>query len=108
MDQDTLRRIQQVLQSIIEDGFARVAFLLNHNGRLIAHVGQAHCFHPQARFAEPVEGEEGENVYLTGVEERFVLGAVFSEDVPMELIRERVESIRPTLETVLAPYIPRS
>jgi len=108
MDQETLRRVHHVLHTLINDGIARVAFLLNQNGRLVAHVGASLSFHPQARFPTMSEGEEGENVYMTGIEDRFVLGVVFAEAVTMETVRDLVEVARPQLVQTLQPYLPQS
>lgn len=105
MDQETLRRVQQVLHGLIQSGVARVGFLLNQNGRLIAHVGQSAAFHPQARFAPLTEDESGENAYMTGVDDAFILGVVFADPVTMEAVRDAVEAARPQLRRVLQPYL---
>ena len=105
MDQESLRRVQQVLQGLTQTGAARVGFLLNQNGRLVAFSGTTPAFHPQARFAELPDEDEGENVYMTGIGETFIIGAVFVDPVTMETVREAVEASRPQLERVLAPWL---
>jgi len=107
MDQETLRQVHNILHSIIRQGMGRVGFMLNQNGRLIAHVGSSPSFHPQARFSEMTEGEEGENVYMSGIEDRYIVGVVFGELVTMETVRDAVEAARPQLTQVLSPYLPR-
>ena len=110
MDQETLRRSQQLLQSLISDQHFRVGFLLDQHGRLITHVGDAASFSPQGKFTEVVDGkkEGGENVYMIGVEERFVLGVVFDEGINIEKVREVVEPHRGQFKTLLAPYFKRA
>ena len=104
MDQETLQHVHHHLSRLIESGVARVGFILNNNGRLLAHVGSSAAFHPQARFPEMTATEEGENVYLTGVHDHFIVGAVFHEHVVMEDVRDAIEELRPPLEHLLAPY----
>ncbi len=104
MDQETLQQIHQYLSKLLESGVARVGFILNNNGRLLAHVGTSAAFHPQARFPELSVNEEGENVYLTGIHDHFIVGAVFHERVVMEDVRDALEELRPPLEHLLAPY----
>ncbi len=104
MDQQTLQHVHQHLSRLLENGVARVGFILNNNGRLLAHVGSSLAFHPQARFPELGANEEGENVYLTGVHDHFIVGAVFHEDVVMEDVRDAIEALRPHLEHLLTPY----
>ena len=106
MDQETLRRVQHVLQGLIQSGVARVGFLLNQNGRLVAHVGQTPTFHPQARFADlKDDDDDGENVYMTGLEDIYIIGVVFAEPITMEAVRDAVEAARPQLMRVLSPYL---
>lgn len=105
MDQETLRRLQQVLHGLIHSGVARVGFLLNQNGRLIAHVGESPSFHPQARFEPLPDDDEGENVYMTGLDDTWIIGAVFCDPVTMETVRDAVEASRPQLRRVLQPYL---
>ncbi|MDX9723432.1 MAG: hypothetical protein RBU37_21975 [Myxococcota bacterium] len=108
MDQETLRRVHHVLHSLINDGIARVAFLLNQNGRLLAHVGASPAFHPQARFPEMTEAEQGESVFMTGLDDRFIVGLVFADSIAMERIRDLLEAARPQLFQALAPYLPKA
>lgn len=109
MDQETLRRIHQVLQSLVGAHLGRVSFLLNQNGRLMSYAGSSASFHPQGKFTEPdpeaLEG--GENVFMTGIEDRYIVGVVFDESLPVDTVREAVEGRRPQLQTLLAPYLPR-
>jgi len=105
MDQDTLRRIQHVLNQLLQSGSARVGFLLNANGRLIAHVGSSPGFHPQARFTDPGNEDPGENVFMTGIDDAYIVGAVFSDPVTMEHVREAVSEVREPLSKLLAPYM---
>lgn len=105
MDQESLLRVQQVLHGLTQTGAARVGFLLNQNGRLVAYSGTSPAFHPQARFAELEDEDEGENVYMTGLGDAFIVGVVFVDPVTMETARDAVEASRPQLERVLAPWL---
>lgn len=107
MDQETLRRIQGTLQALIADHRLRVGFLLNQHGQLIAHAGSAPSFHPAGKFPEvrADESESGENVYMTGIEDRFVVGTVFNEEVSIDTVREAIAPYYQQLRTLLAPYL---
>lgn len=109
MDQDTLRQSQQVLTSMITDRRLRVGFLLDQHGRLITHSGTAPSFHPQGQFPAEAPGDKagGENVYMTGIDEAFILGAIFDEESNIDSIREIVEPHRNRLKDILALYITR-
>jgi hypothetical protein len=106
MDQETLRRVQGALQGLVGDQRLRVGFLLNQYGQLIAHAGAAPSFHPSGKFAEGRADEEGgENVYMTGIEDKFVVGAVFDEEVAIDTVREVIAPYYQQLCAALTPYL---
>jgi hypothetical protein len=106
MDQDTLRRVQGALHGLVADQRLRVSFLLNQYGQLVAHAGAAPSFQHNGKFAEVrADDEGGENVYMTGIDDKFVVGTVFNEEVSVDTVRELIAPYYQQLKTALAPYL---
>ncbi|MCA9562613.1 MAG: hypothetical protein KC561_03945 [Myxococcales bacterium] len=89
-------QIQASLESISGVPWIDVAFLIDNDGRLLAHAGSSPAFDPNvgfdSRVADPSMTEPDTSLYLTSITDGVYLGVLFPAGVPIEQVRAEIKS----------------
>lgn len=125
LEGDTILKMEKLLQRYLGDIGVDFAFLINEAGNVLAFTGDATrvdvtslaalaaanfgATHHIAKilgeddFAVLYHKGEKENIYLNKIREDLILVSVFNDEVPLGLVRLKVQQLTKELEKVSWP-----